>query len=106
MWALHRRALERGVVPDVPAGVLAQGWRGGPQASLSRLLAACHVDVLDERAARLTGAAAARARRSDIVDVSVVVGAVRRGDAIVTSDAGDLGAIADALGVRVVLHEI
>jgi len=38
IWALHRRALERGLVPTVPAGVLGQGWRGGPQAQMSRLL--------------------------------------------------------------------
>ena len=38
VWALHRRLLERGVRPVVPAGVLGQAWRGGPQAELSRLL--------------------------------------------------------------------
>ncbi len=38
VWALHRRSLERGMVPTVPAGVLAQSWRGGPQHQMSRLL--------------------------------------------------------------------
>ena len=36
MWALHAEALHRGVLPSVPAGVLAQAWRGGPQPQLSR----------------------------------------------------------------------
>jgi hypothetical protein len=28
LWALHARALQRGILPLVPAVVLAQGWRG------------------------------------------------------------------------------
>jgi len=38
LWALHDEALKRDVVPIVPVVVLAQAWRGGPRASLSRLL--------------------------------------------------------------------
>ena len=34
MWALHRRALERGIVPQVPATVLIQTWRSSRQAHL------------------------------------------------------------------------
>ena len=38
--ALLRRALERGLPLSVPAGVVAQAWRGGPrQARVARLLA-------------------------------------------------------------------
>jgi hypothetical protein len=61
---------------------------------------------LSETAARASGAAAARARRNDVVDASVVVGAITRGDAIVTSDPDDLRALAHALGAAVLLHEI
>jgi len=39
-------ALRRDVSPLVPAGVLAQVWRGGPQANLSRLRAGCTVAAL------------------------------------------------------------
>ena len=60
LWALHRRALERGLVPTVPAGVLDQGWRGGPQAQMSRLLEGCRIEPLDEARAR---SAADTARR-------------------------------------------
>ncbi len=38
VWALYRRSLERGMVPTVPAVVLAQSWRGGPQLQMSRWL--------------------------------------------------------------------
>ena len=86
--------------------LLAQVWRGGPQAGLSRLLAGCQVEALTETASRATGAACARSRRSDVVDASVVVGALRRDDVVFTSDVADLAAIAGALGKRLVLHRV
>ncbi|HSL60009.1 MAG TPA: hypothetical protein VK866_19340 [Acidimicrobiales bacterium] len=100
LWALHRRALERGVVPTVPAGVLGQGWRGGPQPQMSRLLAGCRIEALDAARARSAGAACRAAGTSDVVDSSVVVGAAARGDLVVTSDPGDLAVLSGALGVR------
>jgi hypothetical protein len=42
-----------------------------------------------------------RARVPDIVDASVVEGALRRGDLIISSDEDDLTAIAAAVGRRV-----
>lgn len=101
VWAIHARALQRGTRPVVPSPVLAQVWRGGPRAQLSRLLRGCRVEDLDERRARATGVACARARVSDIVDAAVVVGALARGDLIVTSDPHDLEALAIALGESV-----
>lgn len=97
VWALQRRALERGIRPVVPAGVLAQAWRGGPQAQLSRLLRGCRVEDLDDAAARRAGVACARSGTADVVDASVVVGAVARGDLVVTSDVDDVGRIARGL---------
>jgi predicted nucleic acid-binding protein len=81
--------------------VLAQGWRGGPQAELSRFLKGCEVIPLDEALARECGRACARARTADVVDACVVVVALRRGDAVVTSDPDDLRRIAVALRRRV-----
>lgn len=104
LWALHGRALDRGIRPTVPAGVLAQAWRGGPQAQLSRWLAGCRFEPLSETASRASGAACARSKTSDIVDASVVVGALVRGDAVVTSDPSDLNAIATALDGDLTLH--
>ena len=106
LWALHRRALERGVVPCVPAGVLAQGWRGGPQPQMSRMLAGCQVEDLDETRARSAGAACAVAGTSDVVDAAVLVGAAARADLVVTSDAADLLRLRDAIGVELQMHEI
>jgi hypothetical protein len=99
VWALHRRSLERGGVPTVPSGVLGQGWRGGPQPQMSRLLTGCRVEDLNEARARSAGAACGAARTSDVVDASVVVGAAARGDVVVTSDLGDLERLRDAVGV-------
>ena len=100
LWALHRRSLERGIRPVVPAGVLGQGWRGGPQAELSRLLKGCRVEDLDEVRGRAAGQALARSGTSDVIDASVALGAIARGDLVVTSDPNDLAHIADALIVR------
>lgn len=95
MWALHAGYLAEGVVPVVPAGVLAEAWHGGGrQARLAQLLAMCEVEDLNETRARAVGVLAAAARHEDVVDVSVVEGAVRRGDGIVTTDPRDIGAIA------------
>ena len=102
MWARHRALLLRRVVPTVPAPVVAQCWRGtARQAQLGRLLAGCEVESLDDARARATGTLAGRARSADIVDVNVVEGALRRGDFIISSDEGDLAAIAAAVGRHV-----
>lgn len=99
VWALHQGVLAAGLTPTVPAVVLAQGWRGGPQAQMSRLLSGCRIETLSEAVARSAGSACALAGTSDVVDAAVVVGACARGDIVVTSDERDLLQIAAALGV-------
>ena len=95
MWARHRALLLRRVVPTVPASVVAQCWRGtSRQAQLARLLAGCEVEALNDTRAKATGTLAGQARTADIVDASVVEGALRRGDLIISSDEGDLAIIA------------
>jgi hypothetical protein len=99
MWARHRALLVAREIPTVPAPVLAQAWRGGShQALLSRLLAGCEVEGLDDNRARSVGALAGRASTTDIVDASVVEGAMRRHDLVISSDPTDLAAIAGAAG--------
>ena len=99
--ARHRALLNRREVPVVPAPVLAQAWRGGSrQAQLSRLLTGCHTETLDDTRARATGALAARSATTDIIDACVVEGALRRHDLIISSDPGDLHAIAAAISQR------
>ena len=101
MQALHRRTLESGVVPVVPAAVLAQAWRGGPQPLLSMLLAGCRVEAFDEPRARSAGTALALSNTSDVVDASVAVGAAARDDVVVTSDPHDLQRLAAALNLHI-----
>jgi hypothetical protein len=106
MWALHDAALRRGITPIVPTGVLAQAWRGGPQARLSQLLRGCVSEPLDEPLARDVGSLCATAEASDIVDASVVLVARSRGAAIVTSDEPDISYLATSAGATLVIHEI
>ena len=102
IWARHRALLLRRVVPTVPAPVVAQCWRANArQAQLARLLAGCETETLDDTRARATGTLAGRARVADIVDANVVEGALRRGDLIISSDEGDLAAIAAAVSRHV-----
>ena len=106
LWALHARSLQRGHRPLVPAAVLAQAWRGGPQAQLSRLLRGCQVEDLTESRARQAGAACAQAGTRDIVDATVVVGAMARGDLVVTSDPDDLTRIAASLLGKIEINRV
>jgi hypothetical protein len=102
IWARHRALLLRRIVPTIPAPVVAQCWRGTPrQAQLARLLAGCEIESLDGTRARATGTLAGRARTADIVDATVVEGALRRGDLIISSDDDDLAAIAAAVSRRI-----
>ena len=90
----------------VPAAVLAEGWCGGPQAKLSMLLKGCDVEDLTKPRARAVGALAARARHDDIVDVSVVEGALRRSHAVVTSNASHIRKVAAAAGADITIHSL
>ena len=102
MWVRHRALLLRRVVPVVPAPVLAQCWRGtARQAQLARFQAGCQTEPLDDTHARATGALIGHAGTTDIVDACVVESALRRGDLVITSDGGDLKAIAYAVSRRI-----
>jgi hypothetical protein len=101
MMTLHYRLLKRKQVPTVPAPVLARTWRGGPQPELSRLLAGCRIDQgWTEADARSIGALCATAETSDVVDGLVVLTALERSDAVVSSDPQDLRKLAGAAGRR------
>jgi hypothetical protein len=107
MWALHAGYLAEEVIPTVPAPVLAEAWRGGSrQASLSRLLRMCETEPMSEDLARNVGVLAGKSGQDDIVDVSVVEGAVRRGDAVVTSNASHIRMVADATGASLRIESI
>ncbi|MBI4934411.1 MAG: twitching motility protein PilT [Actinobacteria bacterium] len=107
MWALHAGFLTLEVSPTVPTPALAEAWRGGSrQASLARFLALCTAEALTEAQAKAVGALAARADHDDIVDVTVVEGAIRRHDAVVTSNPTHIRKIADATRTRLTVETV
>ncbi len=102
LQALLDEASVAGADIAVPAGVIAQAWRGSlRQARLARFLALKIVTAvpLDEAEARATGALCGRTGTSDVVDASVVICARGRGHMVVTGDRDDLAALDPALGL-------
>ena len=97
---LLARATERGIRITIPATALAQAIRNpARQGRLSRLIRQAGTDLiaLDGPDATAAGLLLARTATADIVDAHVVVCAERAGQAVVTSDAGDLRRIAPRL---------
>jgi hypothetical protein len=93
MIALLHRALVRGHVFRVPAGVVGQAWRDGHvQVTLARFLRSDEVEIvpLDEQLARTCGELCGATDTSDIIDASVVLLAREGRHAIVTRDPRDL----------------
>jgi hypothetical protein len=90
--------------PSTSGGVVAQVWRGGHgrQAKITRLLAGVEVTPIGESLGKRAGVLLARGGASDVVDASVVCLA-DDGDDILTSDPGDLLALAEAAGIHVEL---
>lgn len=102
---LIARATERGLRITIPATALAQAIRNpARQARLSRLIRQAGTDLipLDGPDATAVGLLLARTATTDIVDAHVVICAKRAGQAVVTSDAGDLRGIAPELQLVVV----
>ena len=98
--ALLSRAAERGLRITVPATAFAQAIRNpAKQARLARLVRQPGTDLraLDGPDATAVGFLLAQTATTDIVDAHVVVCARRAGQAVVTSDAGDLRRIAPDL---------
>ena len=98
--ALIARAAERGMRITIPATALAQAIRNpARQARLCRLIRQAGTDLiaLNGPDATAVGRLLARSGSADIVDAHVVVCAQRAGQAVVTSDAGDLKRLAPEL---------
>lgn len=104
--ALWQGALRRGVVPVVPAGVLAQAWRGPAAWGVNRVVRGSIVEALDEPRAKAAGELCGRAGTADPVDASVVLSAARRGDIVATGDIADLRVLAAHVPGVVTLTEV
>lgn len=95
MATLVEEALASRAELAIPAGVVAQAWRGGAgQARIARLLRASVTSVvpLDQRLALRVGARCAATGIPDVIDVSVALCARDRGHPVITSDPGDIQA--------------
>ena len=104
-WLGHRIRLEAGVVPIVPAPVVAQVSRSARQAQLRRLLRGCEVLALDEPTAHAVGRLLGRSGTADIVDATVVVVAMTQQAEIVTADQSDISRLAASAGARIVITQ-
>ena len=102
---LLARARELEMRVTSPATALAQAIRNpSKQARLARLIRQADTDLvaLDGVDATTVGLLLARTATADVVDAHVAICARRAGQAIVTSDARDLGRIAPDLQLVVV----
>jgi len=66
----------------------------------------CETEPMSEDLARNVGVLAGRSGHDDIVDVSVAEGAIRRDDAVVTSNVTDILKIAEAAGTRLRIESV
>lgn len=97
MWARLDAACEATLDVVVPAGALAQVWRGTPQqARLSQALARTRAGEFDA-IARSAGELCRAARSSDPIDAAVVLNATGASSVIVTSDPNDIRRLIRAL---------
>lgn len=95
MWRRFKSARLTGCPPVSHGGVAGQVWRGGGprQALLAIALGGVDIRPLDDVLGRRAGSLFAQAETCDVIDAALVLLA-EDGDEIVTSDPGDLAALA------------
>jgi predicted nucleic acid-binding protein len=106
VWADHRVRLEAGIVPVVPAPVVAQASRSPDQVQLRRLLRGCEIAALAGQAAHAAGYLMGRAGTSDVVDAVVAETAARLRADVVTGDRADIARLLDAAGTDVRIIDV
>lgn len=105
-WAEHKVRLELGVVPLVPAPVVAQVSRSLLQAQLRRFLTGCAVVPPGESEAHEAGRPLGMTRTADVVDAVVVTTALRQKATILTGDPDDIKRLVRASGHSVAVVAI
>ena len=105
-WAEHKVRLELGIVPLVPAPVVAQVSRSPQQAQLRRFLTGCVVVPLVEAEAHQAGRLLGLSKTSDVIDAVVVTAALRHKAMILTSDPVDMERLVRASGGAVAVVAI
>lgn len=100
VWAMLKLAALNSTDVLVPSTALAQVWRGTPrQAALSRALRHCATASFDALA-RDVGELCGRTGTRDLCDAHVALVAATGGDALYTSDPGDMRKLIPACGRR------
>ncbi len=105
-WAQHKARLDFGLLPLVPAPVLAQVSRSPKQAQLRRFLTGCEIVPLAETDAHEAGRLLGATRTADVVDAALVAAAVRRKATIITADPDDITRLVRASGGDVVVVSV
>ena len=100
-WAEHKARLEFGIIPLVPAPVVAQVSRSPRQAQLRRFLTGCVVVPLGQSEAHEAGRLLGLTRTADVVDAVVVTTALREKAMILTGDRVDMERLVRASGREV-----
>ncbi|MBV8071564.1 MAG: hypothetical protein JO270_16765 [Acidobacteriaceae bacterium] len=103
IWAEHKARLEFGIVPSVPAPVVAQVSRSSQQVQLRRFLTGCAVVPLGEPEAHQAGRLLGRTRTTDVLDAVVVTVALRQKALILTDDGQDIRRLVAASGRSLVV---
>jgi hypothetical protein len=99
VWALLKAAHQEGLLLTVEAAALAQAWRSD-SVQIAGVLKFSACQSLTPERARRVGVLLGQTKTRDIVDATVALGAIDRGDAIVTSDPDDLEALVGNRGLR------
>jgi hypothetical protein len=90
--------LEFGIVPSVPAPVVAQVSRSPQQAQLRRFLTGCAVVPIGEGEAHEAGRLLGKTRTADVIDAVVVTLALRQNAMILKGDPDDIKRLVGACG--------
>jgi len=106
-WAVHRAALANGIIPVVPVGVIAEGYRTEARGDrLQSLLDGSEVEELGDDGARQAGELAARVGTTDLVAVEVAGAAARRNCAVIASRQNAMKEAAGLLGHELILYAV
>ena len=97
IWQDHRVRLEQGILPLVPAPVVAQVSRSPKQHLLRRFLGGCKIVPFAAAEAHAVGALAGAAGTADVVDAHLVAVAGAARAVVLTADARDLERLAEHL---------
>ncbi|HYZ83832.1 MAG TPA: PIN domain-containing protein [Bryobacteraceae bacterium] len=105
-WAEHKARLELGIIPSVPAPVVAEVSRSPKQVQLRRFLTGCAVVHLGESEAHDAGRLLGKTRTADVLDAVVVTVALRQNAMILTSDPNHIKRLVSASGRKVAVIAI